>query len=218
LPQRPELWEVLDSEAADTDIYSGFHPKTVQAGEYDVGGVLLPRPFKVKKVGPVNIFVADMGASERFYLERAGLVKTEEVDYRGNRCLFLRAGTEHHCLALFPMALRQQLDFNQQSTLAMLGLQLGSYAQLKAAIAYLKDNGLRPMNVASELHPGINYAAHFVGPDNHCIQLYFQMEQIGWDGRPRSPGQRKPIALPWPETLEGTAETYSDHLLQGPMG
>lgn len=217
LPQPTELWEVLDSKSSGVDIYSGFYPETAPAGKCDVGGVLLPRPFKVKKVGPVKMFVADMAASERFYLERAGLVKTEEVVYCGHRCVFLRVGTEHHCLALFPVALRQELGFNQKSTLAMLGLQLGSYAQLKAAIAHLKDNGLRFIEVPPELHPGIDYAAHFVGHDNHCIELHFQMEQIGWDGKPRPADRRRPVATPWPETLEGTAETYSDQLLQGPM-
>ena len=40
--------------------------------------------------------------------------------------------------------------------------------------------------IPPELHPGIDYAAQVFDPDGHCIQLYHAMEQIGWDGKPRS--------------------------------
>ena len=42
---------------------------------------MLQRPFKVTKIGPVNLFVADIDRSERFYTELLGLTKTEEVIY-----------------------------------------------------------------------------------------------------------------------------------------
>jgi catechol 2,3-dioxygenase-like lactoylglutathione lyase family enzyme len=47
--------------------------------QYNVGGVLLPRPFKVVRIGPVGLFVQDVGRSEEFYNEILGFVKTEEV-------------------------------------------------------------------------------------------------------------------------------------------
>ena len=61
---------------------------------------MLPRPFKVTKIGPVNLFVADVDASERFYTELLGLTKTEDVQFRGQRCVFLRCGTDHHTIGL----------------------------------------------------------------------------------------------------------------------
>ena len=63
---------------------------------------MLQRPFKATKIGPVKLFVSDIDASERFYTELLGLTKTEEVDYRGHRCVFLRCGAEHHSIGLVP--------------------------------------------------------------------------------------------------------------------
>ena len=33
--------------------------------------------------------------------------------------------------------------------------------------------------------PGIDYSAFAIDPDGHAMQLYYYMEQIGWDGKPR---------------------------------
>jgi catechol 2,3-dioxygenase-like lactoylglutathione lyase family enzyme len=59
---------------------------------YNVGGVLLPRPFKITKIGPVGLFVGDVERAEAFYTEHLGFVKSEETSYRGARCVFLRCG------------------------------------------------------------------------------------------------------------------------------
>ena len=53
-------------------------------------------------------------------------------------------------------------------------------------MSFLREHGVRLIDYgAADLYPGIDYAAHVLDPDGHCLQLYYQMEQIGWDGRPR---------------------------------
>ena len=66
----------------------------------------LPRPFKIVRLGPVYFFTEDIAAAETFYLKRIGLYAcTEEiVTGKGHRCLYFRCNTEHHSLALFPLA------------------------------------------------------------------------------------------------------------------
>jgi hypothetical protein len=44
------------------------------------------------------------------------------------------------------------------------------------------------------------------------------MEQIGWDGRVRSAGERRPVAMPWPEALPPLSDSYVDQVYQGPFG
>jgi len=43
---------------------------------------------------------------EAFYAEVMGFTRTEAIGWRGPRCVFLRCGTEHHSLALYPISLR----------------------------------------------------------------------------------------------------------------
>jgi catechol 2,3-dioxygenase-like lactoylglutathione lyase family enzyme len=219
LPQPAEMTEILNSERSGIDLAGGFRPAEELPSDYCVGGVMLPRPFKVTKIGPVNLFVADIDRSERFYAELVGLTKTEDVTWRGHRCVYLRCGTDHHCIGLFPLALRQELGLKASSTLMSIAVQVATYKQLKDAVAFLREKGLRFIDtIPFELHPGIDFAAHAIGPDGHCIALYHAMEQLGWDGRPRPAAQRRRVEGDWPQVLQGAADTYIDQTLQGPFG
>jgi catechol 2,3-dioxygenase-like lactoylglutathione lyase family enzyme len=217
LPQRSEILEVVTSEKAGADLDSGFRADETLPNDFEVGGVQLPRPFKVSKVGPAGLFVADIDVSERFYVDTLGFVKTEEVIFRGYRCVYLRVGTDHHSIALFPLGLRSELGLDSTTSLLSFGFSLGSFKQLRDAVSFLKERGVRFVDVPPELHPGIDYAVYAVGDDGHLVQLYFQMEQIGWDGKPRPASQRRRPLSPWPEEIDGTADSFVDLTLQGPM-
>lgn len=221
LPQMSEEAEVEEALAKGIDIYSGFSGfpgGETRPARYDVAGVLLPRPFKITKIGPVNLFVQDLEAALDFYINTLGFVLTEETQYLGQRLCFLRSGAEHHSLALFPKSLRAELGCSPHTTSASFGVEVGSYTQLRQAVAFLKENGVEFKEMPPELHPGIDYAAYAVDPDGHLIQLYYYMEQIGWSGQPRPQELRRPVPAHWPDTLEALSDTYSDQVFPGPLG
>ena len=62
------------------------------------------------------------------------------------------------------------------------------------------------------------YKGYELDPDGHCIQLYYYMEQVGWDGRVRPLSSRRQIQRDWPEALEPLSDTYVDQVFQGPLG
>ena len=107
LPQMSELEEVLAAEARGVDILSGHRQMDLRDAKYDVDGILLPRPFKITQIGPVRLFVKDMAKALAFYQQKLGLIHTETVTYKGHECHFLRCNTDHHVMALYPMALRK---------------------------------------------------------------------------------------------------------------
>jgi hypothetical protein len=99
------------------------------------------------------------------------------------------------------------------------GMQLGSYRQLKDAVAFLREDGVTVRYLPPELSPGIDYAAYALDPDGHAVMLYYYMEQIGWDGRPRPADQRRKVDIHnWPETLDALSDTYRGAVFQGPLG
>ncbi|HXG51742.1 MAG TPA: VOC family protein [candidate division Zixibacteria bacterium] len=219
LPQPGEQQEVQEALANGVDLFSGQRHVEALPPRYDVDGVLLPRPFKVVRIGPVTLFVSNLDAAEAFYRRTLGFTLTEETTFQGNRCLFLRCNTEHHSLALLPLDLRARLGLSAHSTCAALGLQLASYRQLRHAVMFLKEHGVEVLDIfPPELHPGIDYA-HVLDPDGHCIRLYYAMEQIGWDGRPRPVRRREPLPFEkWPEVLENDPDAYVGEPFLGPWG
>jgi catechol 2,3-dioxygenase-like lactoylglutathione lyase family enzyme len=217
LPQRPESLEVDDAVAHGIDIDSGHQAPSARSATHDVGGVLLERPFKVTRLGPLRFFVPDVDELTAYYRDLLGLTVTEEVTYDGLRCVFLRAGSEHHSIALYPLPLRERLGFSGHSQLMSLGLQVGSYAQLRDALHFLSDAGCKIADFPAELHPGIDYTVNVLDPEGHCVQLYYYMEQIGWDGQPRLAHLRRPASQDWPESVDPQSDTYADSAFQGPL-
>jgi catechol 2,3-dioxygenase-like lactoylglutathione lyase family enzyme len=220
LPQISEFEEVQQAQAKGISPTSGYRHIERLPATYNVDGILLPRPHKIVRLGPVSLFVEDLKTSEAFYRETLGFTLTEEVIWKGQRCLFLRCNTEHHSLALFPIALREILGLSAHSTCAALGLQLANYRQLRDAVKFLQERGVKiTESLPPELHPGIDYAAHVLDPDGHCIQLYFAMEQVGWDGKPRPKELRNPRRLSeWPRVLNADGNAYLGEPFFGPWG
>lgn len=219
LPQISEYQELEAFKAEGVDLDSGYTHVEKGPFTYDVGGVLLARPFKTIKIGPVRLFIADMEKALEFYTHAFGLRITEEVVYNGHRCVFLRCNTEHHSLALYPIALREELGLSPHTTCMSFGNQVGGYGQLRNAIEYLKSNGVTIKYLPPELFPGIDYSAFAVDPDNHLVQLYYYMEQVGWDGRVRSNSERPKVDnANWPDAVTAMSDTYDGETLLGPLG
>ncbi len=219
LPQMPESAEVVEALNKGIDIFSGHRYQETMPARYEVEGVLLPQPFKITKIGPVGLFVADVDKAEAFYTQHLGFVPSEESVYRGARCVFLRCGTEHHSLGLFPKELRRTLGLSERTTCMSFGVELGSYEQLRQAVAFLKAHRMPVIDaIPPELYPGIDYSAFVLDPDGHCLQLYYYMEQVGWDGKVRPQSLRRPVQAEWPEAIEPLSDTYVDQVFQGPLG
>lgn len=219
LPQISELGEIVEAQEKGVTITAGYRGVDVGEGSYDVGGILLPRPFKITHVGPLRLFVGDIAVSRAFYRDIVGLTVTEEVTWRGHSCVFLRTGGEHHSIALYPLALRAELPQLAATTCLSFGFKLGSYRQLRDAVAYLKERGHRFIDIPAELRPGVDYAAYLLDPEGNALELYYYMEQIGWSGLPRPPEDRRRIGPgEWPDSLEPLSDSFAGEPFMGPLG
>jgi catechol 2,3-dioxygenase-like lactoylglutathione lyase family enzyme len=170
-------------------------------------------------VGPVRLFVDDLDKCLPFYRDDLGLAVTEEVHWKGHRCVFLRANTEHHSIALYPKAMRAELGLSASTSLFSFGMQLGDYRQLRDAVEFLRSEGVTIRYLPPELFPGIDYCAFAIDPDGHAIQLYYYMEQVGWDGRPRPAESRVRVDnARWPDTVPAASDTFLGENYLGPWG
>jgi len=220
-PDLPQMSEYAEVEAAlekGADLTEGYRHEYDLEAKYDVGGILLPRPFKVVRIGPVRLFVDDLEQALNFYRDRLGMTVTEEIDWNGHRCAFLRVNTEHHSMALYPKPLREELGLSEHTTCLSFGMQVGDYGQLRNAVSFLGDNDVEIRYLPPELFPGIDYSAFAIDPDGHAIQLYYYMEQIGWDGKPAPRTDYPQVAGEWPEAVQPHPDTFAGEPFLGPLG
>jgi catechol 2,3-dioxygenase-like lactoylglutathione lyase family enzyme len=217
LPQIPEWKEVDEAVAAGVDILSGVRNEEKGPLDYQVGGILMPRPFKITSIGPVRLMAENVQKVADFYTGVMGFDITEEITWRGHRCLFLRCNTDHHCLSIYPLTIAKELELPHKSLCFSFGVRLYDYQQLRDAVTFLKKNGVKIIHLPPELFPGMEYTAFAVDPDGHLIQLYYYMEQIGWDGKPKPAHLRRKIDNnAWPETVQALSDTFNGEPFLGP--
>jgi catechol 2,3-dioxygenase-like lactoylglutathione lyase family enzyme len=217
LPQMSEFDEVQDALAAGVDVRSGYRHLEQTARTFDVDGILLARPFKVVKIGPVRLFVADVEASLEYYTRVLGLTLTDQIEYRGHRCVFLRTTTEHHSLALYPLALRDELGLSAHTTCFSFGLQVANYRQLREAVGFLRAQGVTVRDLPPELSPGIDYSTFALDPDGHAIQLYANLQQVGVTP-PQGLAAGAERFETWPQTIAARDDTFAGEAFLGPWG
>ena len=216
LPHRSEYAEIVEALKEGLDVRTGWRAEEAEE-RFDVGGIYMARPFKITRIGPIRLFVRDLDVALRFYRDELGFTLTEETAYRGHRCLFLRVNTEHHSLALYPRALRAELELSESTSLMSFGLQLANYRQLHDAIPFLLRAGVRVRYLPPELSPGIDYSAFAIDPDGHALQLYYYMEQIGWDGKPRPAHLRPKVdQASWPQSVPAASDAFNGEIYLGP--
>lgn len=219
LPIESELAELYAAQDAGIDVDAGSRPQERHLAEtHDVGGVRLARPFKIVELGPIGMYTERFDEMVAFYTETLGLKVTETAEIDGHRVVHLRHGHEHHSLTLADKALRSVLGTNPATSNLFVGMRLGSYRQLRAAVAYLVDHGAEHVSLPDSLSLGQGYTTYVADPAGHLVQLSCEMEQIGWDGRPRPASERRPLATPWPATLDGAAGTYDEPAYWGGLG
>ena len=217
--QLPDYQLITDDINKGIPILDGVRHVSAMPLKYNVDGVLLPQPFKITRVGPVKLFVDDYEKLKRWHTEVLGFTLTEEVQWQGERCIFLHYNNEHHSLGIFPKSWRKKLGLSETTSNLSFGLQLANYRQLQDAVQFLRGHGVRVETdiIPPELHPGIDYAAYAFDPDGHCLELYYSMEQVGWDGKPRPPELRRKVdPNNWPDILEPLSDTYTGEPYVGP--
>ena len=218
-PQMSECAEIRDASDRGIDIHSGWRPSESQLDEKcDVGGILLPRPFKVTGLGPFSLFTDQLEVMVEFYTTVMGFTPTEEAGLGGRRIVYLRHGTEHHSMVLADKALRADLGLKPDASCLSVGMQVGSYRQLLDAVEFLGSRGREIIELPPQLHLGIDYAAYVRDPDGHLIQLYYFIEQLGWDGRPRPAHLRPSVTQLWPNAVDAHTDTYAGRAFLGPLG
>jgi catechol 2,3-dioxygenase-like lactoylglutathione lyase family enzyme len=213
LPQISETEEVNTALASGVDLNSGQRDVPAEPGRFDVGGVLVSRPFKITRIGPLRLFVDDIDAARAFYRDVLGLRVTEEIEYEGLRCVLLRAGTEHHSVGLYPIELRERLQLSSHSTTFAIGMQVGGYRQLRDARTYLLGHGMTEVTLPPELFPGMPRAFRVRDPDGHLIELYDSMRQV-----PEPAAcQAAVFGDEWPETIEDDGIPFLGEPYLGPL-
>lgn len=139
-------------------------------------------PFRLNKIGHVVLRARDMERSVRFYTEVLGFrisdVYPDEMVPGG--MVFMRLNPDHHGIALVGGA----TDADTKRELDHLAFEVGSLDEVVRAREHLRAHGVRIV-FEGRRRAGVQIAVEFLDPDDHHLEIYWGLDQIGSDGHVR---------------------------------
>ncbi len=149
-------------------------------------------PVKVRRLGHVALNVRDIEVSVKFYTECLGF-QVSDVNEQGVVFLRLPAHTDHHTMNLIPSD--RVGSSRDGSLLNHFALEVGSVEDLHAMKKFLEEKGVKVLGPIRQRGPGSDKTLDLLDPEGNTVQLFCEMDQIGWDGtsRPKEQWNRREI-------------------------
>jgi catechol 2,3-dioxygenase len=143
-------------------------------------------PFQVRKLGHVVLQVSNLERSLDFYTHILGFkvsdVYPEELMPGG--MVFLRCNTDHHSLALVGAGKGEARNIE----LHHVAFEVATLDEVVRARDHLRAHNV-PIDFEGRRRAGCQIAVEFRDPDNHSIEIYWGVDQVGTDGRVRPSSQ-----------------------------
>ncbi len=147
-------------------------------------------PFHIGKIGHVVLNVRDVDRSVRFYTQVLGFeisdLYPEEMVPGG--MAFLRCNPDHHGIAL----VGSMQETNPNAELNHIAFEVGSLDEVIRARDHLARNNVQ-IDFAGRRRAGCQIAVEFRDPDNHRLEIYWGIDQIGSNGSVRLPDEWKGV-------------------------
>lgn len=175
-------------------------PDRAPADEWhDVGGVRLRRPFKIRRLGHFGYNCVDIDAMLDFYVDGLGLIVSDrsgtmparlpaevqaELGPNEKMLHFTRFGSEHHQLVFISQRVWDwvgQANGSAGASINQVTWQVGSLAEVVGGAEWIWGRGERLLRSGRDM-PGSNWHTYLFDPEGHINELFYGMEQIGWDG------------------------------------
>ena len=157
-----------------------------------------PQPFKIRRLGHFGFNVADLQGGIDFYSKLLGFRITDTRDLKkipgreemakrleDGRIVFMSHNSDHHAFLLAHKSLGAIFGDDAVSkdiTVNQITWQVGTMEEVFAAADYFQEKQVEIRRVGRDM-PGSNWHTYIRDPDGHTVELYYGMEQIGWDGR-----------------------------------
>ena len=166
---------------------------------FDVGGVQLDRPFKIRRLGHFGVNCYNILEAYDFYTRLLGFRVSDALPFQEilppekkhiaegptGVGYFLRYGSDHHSFVVFPKRVRDRMGGHAANppevTVNQITWQVGSLREVADGIDWFKEERQRIIRAGRDM-PGSNWHVYLPDYDGHTNELYYGIEQIGWSG------------------------------------
>jgi catechol 2,3-dioxygenase-like lactoylglutathione lyase family enzyme len=187
-------------ETDDTDLLTRQPDRVgAETERHDVGGVLLARPFKIRRLGHFGYNCLDIDRMLEFYVDGLGFIVSDQSDRMPSRLPadeqaklspnerllhFTRFSSDHHQLVFISQRVWDwvgQSNGSAGASINQITWQVGSLSEVVNGSEWIWGHGGRLLRSGRDM-PGSNWHTYLFDPEGHINELFYGMEQIGWDG------------------------------------
>ena len=141
-------------------------------------------PFNITKIGHVVLKVRDLERSVEFYTKVLGFKVSDAYpdSMIPGRMVFMRCNPDHHGIALVGGATREA----EGAEMHHLAFEVATIDEVLRARDHLRQHDV-PIEFDGRRRAGAQVAVEFRDPDNHMLEIFWGLDQVGSDGRVRPP-------------------------------
>ena len=150
-------------------------------------------PFNITKIGHVVLMVRDLKHSVDFYTRILGFRVSDvyPASMMPGGMVFMRCNADHHGVALVGSG--KQAASNAE--MHHLAFEVATLDEVIRARDHLRAHEVQ-IDFEGRRRAGVQVAVEFRDPDNHSLEIYWGLDQIGSDGRARPPEEwREELSL-----------------------
>jgi catechol 2,3-dioxygenase-like lactoylglutathione lyase family enzyme len=155
------------------------------------------------RMGHIGLVARDLARMVDFYENALGMQVSDRLPYPDDspfhEGVWLRINNDHHVMSIF--GLRDTAARNGQVERRSLhpgvhhmGFEVASFEDLRETVRYAHEHDVALQGVRSG-GPGCQVRVYLWDPEDNMIELYWAMDQIGWDGASRPYPPVVPIDL-----------------------
>lgn len=141
-------------------------------------------PFNINKIGHVVLMVQDLEKSVEFYTQVLGFRVSDVYppSMVPGRMVFMRCANDHHGVALVGGA-KAPGNSNELNHMAF---EVSTIDEVFRARDHLEKHGVK-ISYQGRRRAGCQIAVEFFDPDNHMLEIYYAIDQIGTNESARPP-------------------------------
>jgi len=147
-------------------------------------------PFKIRKLGHVVLQVSNLERSMTFYTQVLGFQVSDvySEDLQPGGFAFLRCNTDHHSIALVGAGPGN----SKHIELHHIAFEVATLGEVFRVRERLREHKVA-MTFEGRRRAGCQISVELLDPDNHCIEIYWGLDQVGTNGYVRPANEWKGI-------------------------
>lgn len=165
---------VIDFDALQSEEILAFKNAETPAG----------LPFNITKIGHVVLKVQDLDRSVKFYTQILGFKVSDAYPdtMMPGGMVFMRCNPDHHGVALVGGAKKGA----ENAEIHHLAFEVATVDEVLRARDHLRKHNVQ-VDFDGRRRAGAQVAVEFRDPDNHTLEIFWGLDQVGSDGHTRPP-------------------------------